>query len=230
MTRALFTHLAKDLRIEWRTLDAMISMIFFSGLVVVLFSIAFDPRGAFSQQIAGGVLCVATMFASVSALNQAWARETRHQVMDAQRMVPSAGAELYLAKTSANFLCVSIGQLILAPFFFVFYNLHIVGNAWQLALVLPLGTRALVVNGVFFAALSIGSRNREFLLSLILFPIFIPARLAMVTSVGSILTGEGDPRSLDQDAPRLRHHLHHRQPAPLRHRLPRRIAARYRHS
>ncbi len=46
MTRALWTHLVKDLRIEWRSLDAMISMLFFSGLVVVLFSIAFDPRGA----------------------------------------------------------------------------------------------------------------------------------------------------------------------------------------
>ncbi len=193
MTRALFTHLQKDLRIEWRTLDAMISMIFFSGLVVVLFSIAFDPRGAFSQQIAGGVLCVATMFASVSALNQAWAREIRHQVMDAQRMVPSPGAELYLAKTIANFLFVSIVQIVLAPFFFIFYNLHIAGNAWQLALVLPLGTWALVVNGVFFAALSIGSRNREFLLSLILFPIFIPALLAMVQAVTSILTGDSDP-------------------------------------
>jgi heme exporter protein B len=191
MTRALFTHLAKDLRIEWRTLDAMISMIFFSGLVVVLFSIAFDPRGAFSQQIAGGVLCVATMFASVTALNQAWAREIRHQVMDAQRMVPSP--ELYLAKTIANFLFVSIVQIVLAPFFFIFYNLHIAGDAWQLALVLPLGTWALVVNGVFFAALSIGSRNREFLLSLILFPIFIPALLAMVQAVTSILTGDGDP-------------------------------------
>ncbi|MGD0799919.1 MAG: heme exporter protein CcmB [Terracidiphilus sp.] len=60
MTRALWTHLVKELRIEWRSLDALISMLFFSGLVVVLFSIAFDPRGAFSQQIAGGVLCVAT--------------------------------------------------------------------------------------------------------------------------------------------------------------------------
>ena len=195
MTRALFTHLAKDLRIEWRTLDAMISMIFFSGLVVVLFSIAFDPRGAFSQQIAGGVLCVATMFASVSALNQAWAREIRHQVMDAQRMVPSPGAELYLAKTIANFLFVSIVQLILAPFFFVFYNLHIVGNAWQLALVIPLGTWALVVNGVFFAALAIGSRSRELLLSLILFPIFIPALQAMVQATPTSSPATATPPS-----------------------------------
>ena len=224
MTRALFTHLAKDLRIEWRTLDAMISMIFFSGLVVVLFSIAFDPRGAFSQQIAGGVLCVATMFASVSALNQAWAREIRHQVMDAQRMVPSPGAELFLAKTIANFLFVSIVQIVLAPFFFVFYNLRIAGDAWLLALVLPLGTWALVVNGVFFAALSIGSRNREFLLSLILFPIFIPALLAMVQAATSHPHRRQRPHALDQDAPRLRHHFHHRQPAALRRRLPRRIA------
>jgi heme exporter protein B len=193
MTRALWTHLVKDLRIEWRSLDAIISMLFFSGLVVVLFSIAFDPHGEFAQQISGGVLCVATMFASVSALNQAWSREIRHQVMDAQRMVPSPAAELYLAKVIVNFLFVTIVQVILAPFFFIFYNLHVAGQAWLLALVLPLGTWALVGNGVFFAALSMSTRNRELLLSIILFPIFIPALLAMVQATGDIFTGESDP-------------------------------------
>jgi heme exporter protein B len=93
----------------------------------------------------------------------------------------------------ANFLFVSIVQILLAPFFFIFYNLHIVGQAWLLALVLPLGTWALVANGIFFAALSIRSRNRELLLSLILFPIFIPALLAMVQATTAILTGESDP-------------------------------------
>ncbi|HTW81088.1 MAG TPA: heme exporter protein CcmB [Terracidiphilus sp.] len=193
MTRALWTHLVKDLRIEWRSLDAIISMLFFSGLVVVLFSIAFDPHGEFAQQISGGVLCVATMFASVSALNQAWSREIRHQVMDAQRMVPSPAAELYLAKVIVNFLFVTIVQVILAPFFFIFYNLHIAGQGWLLVLVLPLGTWALVGNGVFFAALSMSTRNRELLLSIILFPIFIPALLAMVQATTSIFTGESDP-------------------------------------
>src|SRR5580693_9620749 len=125
MIDTLLTHLVKDLRIEWRSKEAINSMLFFSLLVVVLFSIAFDPRGAFSRDIAGGVLCVATMFASVSALNQAWAREIRHQVMDAQRMAPTPGAELFLAKVLANFLFVTIVQVILAPFFFIFYNLHI---------------------------------------------------------------------------------------------------------
>ncbi len=84
-------------------------------------------------------------------------------------------------------------QIILAPFFFIFYNLHVAGNGWLLALVLPLGTWALVGNGIFFAALSMSSRNRELLLSLILFPIFIPALLAMVQATTLILTGEDDP-------------------------------------
>jgi heme exporter protein B len=193
MTSALFTHLSKDLRIEWRSKEAVNSMLFFALLVVVLFSLAFDPRGAFARDIAGGVLCVATMFASVSALNQAWAREIRHQVLDAQRMAPTPGADMFLAKVLANFFFVSIVQVVLAPVFVVMYNLHILGNARQLLLVLPLGTWALVANGTFFAALSIRSRNRELLLPLILFPIFIPALLAMVQATGSILTGESDP-------------------------------------
>jgi heme exporter protein B len=193
MTGALWTHLVKDLRIEWRSKDAINSMLFFALLVVVLFSISFDPRGAFARDIAGGVLCVATMFASVSALNQAWAREIRHQLLDAQRMAPAPGAELFLAKVLANFLFVTIVQVALAPVFLVMYNLHIEGNPWLLALVLPLGTWALVANGTFFAALAIRSRNRELLLPLILFPIFLPALLAMVVATGSILTGESDP-------------------------------------
>ncbi len=193
MTGALWTHLMKDLRIEWRSKEAINSMLFFALLVVVLFSLAFDPRGAVSQSIAGGVLTVAILFASVSALNQAWAREIRHQVLDAQRMAPASGSELLLAKVIANFLFVTIVQLVLAPVFVVMYNLRIEGNPWQLALVLPLGTWALVANGTFFAALSIRSRNRELLLPLILFPIFIPALLAMVQATTSILTGDSDP-------------------------------------
>jgi heme exporter protein B len=193
MSRALWTHLVKDLRIEWRSKEAINSMLFFALLVVVLFSLAFDPRGSFSRSIAGGVLTVALLFASVSALNQAWAREIRHQVLDAQRMAPSSGSDLLLAKIIANFLFVTIVQVVLAPVFMVMYNLRIVGDGWLLVLVLPLGTWALVANGTFFAALSIRSRNRELLLPLILFPIFMPALMGMVQATTSILTGESDP-------------------------------------
>ena len=194
MRRPYFvTHLLKDIRLEWRSKDAINSMLFFALLVVVVFSLAFDPTRSSSRQIAGGILCVATMFASVSALNQAWARELRHQVLDAQRMTPAPANSLFLGKVLSNFLFVSAVELILTPVFIVFYNLQALGNGWLLALVLPLGTWALVVNGTFFAALSIRTRNRELLLPLLLFPLFIPALLGMVLAASYILTGEQDP-------------------------------------
>jgi len=118
-------------------------------------------------------------------------------VLDALRMTPSSGAALFLAKVLANFFFVSIVQLVLGPIFFIFFNLHPLGDVWLLILVIPLGTWALVANGTFFAALSIRSRNRELLLPLILFPIFLPALLAMVLSVKTILTGDdSDPNLL----------------------------------
>ena len=67
------------------------------------------------------------------------------------------------------------------------------GITATLLAVAALGTWALVVNGTFFAALSIRTRSREIMLPLILFPISIPAVLAMVGATTLILTGEGSP-------------------------------------
>jgi heme exporter protein B len=190
---ALWIHLKKDLRIEWRSREAIIAMLFFSLLVVVVFAMAFDPTREVSREIAGGILSVATLFAAVTTLNQAWARELRHQVLDAQRMTPAPPSSLFLSKALANFLFVSLVQLVLTPVFVVFYNLHPLGNAWLFLLILPLGTWAIVVNGTFFAALSMRARSRELLLPLILFPIFIPALLGMVLATTDVLTGNDVP-------------------------------------
>ena len=48
-----------------------------------------------------------------------------------------------------------------------------------------------MVNGTFFAALSLRTRSREVMLPLLLFPISIPALLSMVEATRLILTGEG---------------------------------------
>jgi len=186
-------HLLKDLRIEWRSRDAINSMLFFSLLVVVIFSLAFDPTGELSRQITGPILCVAILFAAVSALNQAWARELRHNVLDAHRMSAAPASSLFLGKVLSTFIFVSSVELLLAPLFAIFYNLRALGNIWLLLVAVPLGTWAVTINGTFFAALSIRSRNRELLLPLILFPIFMPALLAMVLAISAILSGDSDP-------------------------------------
>ncbi|MGH9500715.1 MAG: heme exporter protein CcmB [Terriglobales bacterium] len=182
--------LLKDLRLEWRSKDAINSMLFFALLVVVIFSFSFDPTAEESRRIAGGLVWVAFLFAAVVALNQTWARELRNQVLDAYRVSPAPANSLFLAKALGNFLFVSVLEALMTPLFVVFYNLRVLGPAYQLWLVAALGTWALVVNGTFFAAMSVRTRSREIMLPLLLFPITIPALLAMVEATSSILTGE----------------------------------------
>jgi heme exporter protein B len=183
--------LLKDLQLEWRSKDAINSMLFFSLLVVVVFSFSFDPSAEESRQIAGGLIWVAFLFAAVVALNQTWAREIRNQVLDAYRVSPALANSLFMAKTLGNFIFVSVLEALMTPLFIAFYRLHALGPIWQLLLVAVLGTWALVVNGTFFAAMSLRTRSREIMLPLLLFPISIPALLAMVQATTSILNGEG---------------------------------------
>lgn len=186
----LRANLAKDLRLEWRSKDALNAMGFFALLVVVIFSFAFDPTAEESRRIAGGIFWVAFLFAAIVALNQAWARELRNQVLDAYRISPAPGSALFMGKVLGNFLYVAAIEALIAPLFIAFYNLRAIGSVWELVAVFLLGTWALVGNGTFFALLSLHTRNREVMLPLLLLPVSIPAILAMVLATTAILTGD----------------------------------------
>ncbi|HLI77537.1 MAG TPA: heme exporter protein CcmB [Acidobacteriaceae bacterium] len=193
--RHVLAHLRKDLRLEWRNRDGINGMLFFALLIVVVFSLAFDPTAypTTARQISGGLLWVGVLFASITALNGSWARELRNGVLDAHRLSPAPASALFVGKALANFFFVSVVELVLAPVFAIFYNLHPVGNTALLLLILPLGTWALVCNGTFFAALSLRTRNRELLLPLILCPIAMPALLASIQATTNVLTGDFNP-------------------------------------
>lgn len=193
--RHVLAHLRKDLQLEWRNRDGINGMLFFALLIVVVFSLAFDPTAypTTARQISGGLLWVGVLFASITALNGSWAREVRNGVLEAHRLSPAPASALFVGKALANFLFVSVVEVILAPVFTLFYNLHPLGQVWLLFLILPLGTWALVCNGTFFAALSLRARNRELLIPLVLCPIAMPSLLAVIQASTNVLTGELDP-------------------------------------
>jgi hypothetical protein len=68
--RHVLDHLRKDLRLEWRSRDSINGMLFFALLVVVVFGLAFDPTSypTMTRQISGGILWVALLFASITAV------------------------------------------------------------------------------------------------------------------------------------------------------------------
>jgi heme exporter protein B len=186
-------NLAKDLRLEWRSRDVFNSMLFFAGLVVLIFSFSFEPTADESRRIVGGLFWIAFLFCTVVAMNQSWARELRNGVLDAYRISPSDSTVLFFSKCLSNFIFVALLECLMVPLFILFYNLSSVGPLWQLAVVLLLGTWALVINGTFFAAVSLRTRNRELMLPLLLLPVSIPAVISMVSAATGVLTGEVSP-------------------------------------
>jgi heme exporter protein B len=187
------SNVRKDLRLEWRSRDVLNSMLFFAGLVVIIFSFTVEPTAEESRRIAGGLIWIAFLFSTTMALNQSWARELRNGVLDAYRVAPAPAEAMFLGKVLANFLFVLVLECLMAPLFVIFYNLSALGSAWQLAIIFLLGTWALVVNGTFFAVMSIRTRSRELMLPLLLLPISIPAVVSMVTATNLVLSGEGSP-------------------------------------
>jgi heme exporter protein B len=191
IARLTWINVTKDLRLEWRSRDVFNSMMFFALVVVVVFSFSFERED--SRPVMGGLIWIAFLFSTTMALNQSCARELRNGVVDAYRVSPAPAEALFLGKCLGNFILVMLLECLMAPLFVVFYNLSSVGPLWQLLLVAVLGTWALVVNGTFFAAMSIRTRNRELMLPLLLLPISLPAVISMVTGTTQVLSGEGSP-------------------------------------
>lgn len=184
--RAAGILLGKELRLEFRSRELLSATIIFALVVVVLFSFAFDPTAAESRRYGPGLLWIAFLFAGSLMLNPSFSREQINETLDALRMAPISPFAIVLGKMLANFIFMSVAELILVPVFAVLYNISLAGIVWRLVLILILGTIGLTVTGTVFSAVSAHARMRELLLPLLLLPILTPLLIASVESTASL--------------------------------------------
>jgi heme exporter protein B len=185
--RAAAILLTKELRLEFRTRELLGATVIFALVVVVLFSFAFDPTSAESRRYGPGLLWIAFLFAGSLMLNPSFAREQANDTLDALRMAPVSSFAILSAKMLANFIFMSLAELVLVPVFAVLYNVSLAGVVARLILVLALGTGGLVITGTVFSAISAHARMRELLLPLLLLPILTPLLIAAVEATASLL-------------------------------------------
>lgn len=185
--RAATILLAKELRLEFRTRELLSATIVFAMVIVVLFSIAFEPTSAESRRYGPGLLWISFLFAGSLMLNPSFAREQANDTLDALRMAPISPFAILSAKMLANFIFMSLVEVVLVPVFSVLYNVSLAGVAGRLILVLILGTIGLTVTGTVFSAISSHARMRELLLPLLLLPILTPLLIGAVEATASLL-------------------------------------------
>ena len=188
--RQVLVIMAKDLRAELRTKEAINASLSFALVVLLLFSFAFDPSEETTRDISGGLLWIVFAFAGTLILNRSFARELPNDCLDALIAAPISGAALFLGKALANYLLVLAVELIALPLFGVFYNVRWTSQFWELMLVLALGTWGLTVIGTMFSALTVNIRLREVMLPILNFPILIPALLGAMQLTSALVAGK----------------------------------------
>src|SRR5436305_336643 len=196
--RQVATIMAKDLRAELRTKEAVNASLSFALVVLLLFSFAFDPSEETTREISGGLLWIVFAFAGTLLLNRSFARELGNDCLDALISAPIPGSALFLGKALANYLLVLAVEMIALPLFGVFYNVRWTSQFWQLMLVVALGTWAMTVTGTIFSALTVNIRLRELMLPILNFPILIPALLWAMQLTSSLVAGK--PITSENDA------------------------------
>jgi heme exporter protein B len=181
--------MAKDLRAELRTKEAINASLSFALVVLLLFSFAFDPSEETTREISGGLLWIVFAFAGTLLLNRSFARELGNDCLDALISAPISGAALFLGKALANYVLVLAVELIALPLFGIFYNVRWTSQFWQLMMVIGLATWGMTVTGTIFSALTVNIRLREVMLPILNFPILIPALLGAMQLTSSLVAG-----------------------------------------
>ena len=195
--RQILTVMAKDLRAELRTKEAINASFAFALVILLLFSFAFDPQEETTREIAGGLLWIVFAFAGTLILNRSFARELPNDCLDALIAAPVSGPVLFLGKALANYILVLAVEAIALPVFTVFYNVRLTQQLPTLILVMLLATWGMTVIGTVFSALTVNIRLREVMLPMLTYPILVPVlmsamRLSAALVMGQAIAGDNE--------------------------------------
>ncbi|HEX6116337.1 MAG TPA: heme exporter protein CcmB [Solirubrobacterales bacterium] len=181
--------LAKDLRIELRTLESVPAMALFAVTTFVIFRYGLD-REQLAGSLAAGVLLITILFAAVLAINRVFVAEREQGGFDAIRLAPVDGTALYAAKIAALVIYLLVLELIAVPVFGVFF-LDEWSGLGPLCAVLALLDAGLAVIGVLVSSIAVSSRARDLLGPLILLPLSVPLMIAAAAAGAGLLDAGG---------------------------------------
>jgi heme exporter protein B len=184
----------KDLRVELRSKEIVMTMVFFATLLVVIYSFAF--RGAdVVRSAVPGMLWVALAFTGTIALGRAFDRERENDTMRALLLAPVPRLAVFLGKAVAMTVLILAVAVVVVPLLAVWLNAPLLAYPGELALVVVLGAIGIAFVGSVFAATLLKVRSRDVLLPVILYPLLIPLFVAGTKTTAALV---GSPPNLEE--------------------------------
>jgi heme exporter protein B len=183
----------KDLRVESRSRELVLTTMFFALTSVLVFAFSFVqaddvvPPGA-----ASGILWVTLTFSGTIALTRTFEREREHDTLRALLLSPVPRSAVYLGKLIGVVLLLLAMQALIVPLTGLFFHVPVGRHIGWLILLLVTGALGFAAVGTLFAALLVRARSRDVLLPLVLFPIVVPVIIAGVRGTNALFLPEPD--------------------------------------
>jgi heme exporter protein B len=180
--------LRKDLLLELRRRDSLLTMFFFGTLLLFVFHFSFDLPPDRVAEMAPALLWLAFLFTGTLGLTQLFQVERENHCLEALLLSPLDRGALFLAKSCFTLLLMFLVEAVVMPLFWILFNLQGWNLLPQLFLVTLLGTVGFCVLGTIMSAVTLRARARELLLPLVLFPLMIPVILATIRCMENIMS------------------------------------------
>jgi heme exporter protein B len=187
LLRAALAIATKDARVEWRSRTALQSALVFAVLVLVIFNFARDAATVPADLLAPSVLWVTVAFASVIALNRAFAMEQSQGALDALLLAPVSRSAVFVGKYLANLGFVLLVEALTVPVFVLFFNVDLSRALVPIAGLLLLATIGFVAVGTVLSAMTVRTRFAELMLPVLLLPFLVPPVVGAVQLTARIL-------------------------------------------
>jgi heme exporter protein B len=179
----------KDLLLEARSRERLVSMGVFAVLVAVVFNFAIDPTAVRATTIAGAMIWVTVLFAGTLGLGRAFALEREADALTGVLVAPVDRGALFLGKWLANLAIVLAVEAVIFPVYALFFSLQWRGSLVALAAVIVLASAGFIALGTLFAGIAAHTRLGETLLPILLLPLLIPVVIFASTATQRLLVG-----------------------------------------
>lgn len=178
----------KDLRLELRSRERLLTMITFAALVAVVFSFALDPTIR-ARAILGAMLWVTVLFAGTLGLGRSFTLEREQEALTGVLLAPVDRGALYLGKFLANLVLLLAVEAVVFPVYALFFQASFRGSLAGLVAVVVLATVGFMALGTLFSAIAAHTRLGETLLPILLLPLMIPVVIFAATATQRLLVG-----------------------------------------
>jgi heme exporter protein B len=163
----------KDLLLEMRSRERIVSMGVFAILVAVVFSFALDPTIR-ARGIAGAMIWVTVLFAGTLGLGRSFAMEREQEALSGLLLAPMDRSAIFWGKFLANLAIVLVVEALIFPTYALFFQLDFTGELLGLVLVVFLATVGFMALGTLFSAITAHTRLGDTLLPVLLLPMLLP--------------------------------------------------------